>query len=130
MAKQEIKTVKAPEAVGPYSQAVRAGRLVFLSGQIPIDPSTGGLVTGSIAEQARRVLSNLQMVVEEAGGRLDDIVKTTVYMTDLAKFGEVNEVYAGFFNKPFPARATVEVSGLPKGVDVEIDAVAVFGDED
>jgi reactive intermediate/imine deaminase len=130
MAKEEIKTVKAPEAIGPYSQAVKAGRTVFLSGQIPIDPATGEVITGTIADQARRVLSNLQMVVEQAGGCLDDIVKTTVYMTDLARFGEVNEVYAGFFNKPFPARATVEVSGLPKGVDVEIDAIAVFMDED
>lgn len=130
MAKQEIKTAKAPEAIGPYSQAVKAGRLIFLSGQIPIDPATGEPVTGSIAGQARQVLSNLRMVMEQAGGCLDDVVKTTVYMTDLAKFGEVNEVYAGFFNRPFPARATVEVSGLPKGVGVEIDAIAVLKDEE
>ena len=128
MEKEQVITDRAPEAIGPYSQAVKIGRFVFLSGQIPIDPATGDLVTGSIAEQARQVLTNLKAVVEESGATMNDIVKTTVYITDILLFGDVNEVYADFFRKPYPARATVEVSGLPRGVDIEIDAVAVVGD--
>lgn len=129
MEKEEIKTDRAPEAIGPYSQAVRIGRSVFLSGQIPIDPATGDLVLGSVAEQARQVLKNLKAVVEESGATMNDVVKTTVYITDIHLFGDVNEVYADFFTKPYPARATVQVSGLPKGVDVEIDAYVVVGDD-
>jgi len=128
MEKEEVVTDRAPEAIGPYSQGVKIGRYVFLSGQIPIDPATGDLVTGSIAEQARQVLTNLKAVVEESGATMNDIVKTTVYITDILLFGDVNEVYADFFRKPYPARATVQVSGLPRGVDIEIDAVAVVGD--
>jgi 2-iminobutanoate/2-iminopropanoate deaminase len=128
MEKEQVITDRAPEAIGPYSQGVKIGRYVFLSGQIPIDPATGDLVTGSIAEQARQVLTNLKAVVEESGATMNDIVKTTVYITDILLFGDVNEVYADFFRKPYPARATVEVSGLPRGVDIEIDAVAVVGD--
>jgi len=128
MEKEEVVTDRAPEAIGPYSQGVKIGRYVFLSGQIPIDPATGDLVTGSVAEQARQVLTNLKAVVEESGATMNDIVKTTVYITDILLFGDVNEVYADFFRKPYPARATVVVSGLPRGVDIEIDAVAVVGD--
>ena len=128
MEKEQVITDRAPEAIGPYSQGVKIGRYVFLSGQIPIDPATGDLVTGSIAEQARQVLTNLKAVVEESGATMNDIVKTTVYITDILLFGDVNEVYADFFRKPYPARATVQVSGLPRGVDIEIDAVAVVGD--
>ena len=128
MEKEQVITDRAPEAIGPYSQGVKIGRYVFLSGQIPIDPATGDLVTGSVAEQARQVLTNLKAVVEESGATMNDIVKTTVYITDILLFGDVNEVYADFFRKPYPARATVQVSGLPRGVDIEIDAVAVVGD--
>lgn len=129
MEKEEIRTAHAPEAIGPYSQAIRIGRHVFLSGQIPIDPATGDLVLGSVAEQARQVLKNLKAVVEESGATMNDVVKTTVYITDILLFADVNEVYAEFFTKPYPARATVQVSGLPKGVDVEIDAYVVVGDD-
>ncbi|MFQ5736487.1 MAG: RidA family protein [Thermodesulfobacteriota bacterium] len=126
--KEEVRTQRAPEAIGPYSQAVSIGRYVFLSGQIPIDPATGEVETGPVGDQARRVLRNLQAVVEEAGATMNDVVKTTVYLTDLMLFADVNEVYTEFFSKPYPARATVEVSGLPKGADVEIDAIVVIGD--
>ena len=128
MEKEEVRTDRAPEAIGPYSQGVKIGRHVFLSGQIPIDPATGDLVVGSITAQARQVLTNLKAVVEESGASMNDVVKTTVYITDILLFSDVNEVYADFFTKPYPARATVQVSGLPRGVDIEIDAVAVVGD--
>ncbi len=124
MAVKEVKTGDAPGAIGPYSQAVIAGDFLFVSGQIPIIPETGELVAGSSADQARRVLLNLKAVVEGGGGSMQDIVKTTVYLTDLSDFAAVNEVYGEFFTEPYPARATVEVSSLPKGVAVEIDAVA------
>ncbi|CAG1065179.1 aminoacrylate peracid reductase [uncultured bacterium] len=129
MGKKEIKTGKAPKAIGPYSQGVTVGRQLFLSGQIPIDPATGEAVGGSIEEQTRQVLKNLQGVLEEAGASMDDVVKTTVYMKDLSAFGEMNAVYGEFFTAPYPARATVEVSGLPKGVGVEIDAIAVIDEK-
>ena len=128
MEKEQVATDRAPEAIGPYSQAVKIGGFIFLSGQIPIDPATGELVVGPVAGQARRVLTNIKAVVEESGATMNDIVKTTVYITDILLFSDVNEVYADFFSKPYPARATVEVSGLPKGVDIEIDAIAVIGD--
>jgi len=127
MAKEKISTAKAPEAIGPYSQGVASGGLLFLSGQIPIDPATGEVERGGIEAEARRVLTNLKAVLEAAGSGLDDVVKTTVYLTDLAGFAEVNRVYGEFFSEPYPARATVEVSGLPKGVGVEMDLVAVVG---
>jgi len=127
MAKEKISTEKAPEAIGPYSQGVASGGLLFLSGQIPIDPATGEVERGGIEAEARRVLTNLKAVLEAAGSGLDDVVKTTVYLTDLAGFAEVNRVYGEFFSEPYPARATVEVSGLPKGVGVEMDLVAVVG---
>lgn len=129
MKKLEIRTSKAPEAIGPYSQGIRAGRQIFLSGQIPIDPSTGAVAGGTIEEQTRQVLKNLQAVLESEGATLDDVVKTTVYLTDLSAFAAMNSVYGEFFKAPYPARATVGVSALPKGVGVEIDAIAVTGDE-
>jgi 2-iminobutanoate/2-iminopropanoate deaminase len=124
VAKTIHSTEKAPAAIGPYSQAVSAGGWLYLSGQIPIDPASGDLVTGSVAEQSRRVLDNLKAVVEAAGGGLADVVKVTVYLTDLGTFGEMNEVYAAFFSENPPARACVEVARLPKDVSVEMDAVA------
>jgi len=129
MNKFEIRTPKAPEAIGPYSQGIRSGRHIFLSGQIPLDPSTGTVVSGSIEDQTRQVLRNLQAVLESEGATLDDVVKTTVYLTDLSAFAAMNSVYGEFFKAPYPARATVGVSALPKGVGVEIDVMAVTGDE-
>ena len=122
--KEAISTSEAPAAIGPYSQAVSAGGFLFLSGQIPIEPTTGETVTGSVSIQTRRVLENLKAVLEEAGLTTDSVVKTTVYMTDLSEFAAMNEVYAEYFTEPYPARATVEVRALPKGVAVEMDAVA------
>ena len=122
---REIRTAGAPEPVGPYSQAVAWGDLVFLSGQIPIDPETGEMVEGEIEDQARRVLANLEAVLEAAGSSLAQVLKTTVYLTDLSLFPRVNGVYAEHFrDDPAPARATVEVSALPLGAAIEIDAIA------
>lgn len=117
----------APDAVGPYSHAVSAGGLLFCSGQIPLDPESGDLVLGSPGVQARRCLENLEAVCAAAGTRLADAVKITVYLTDIASFAEVNEVYAEFFASSYPARVAVEVSALPKGADVEMDAVVALG---
>jgi 2-iminobutanoate/2-iminopropanoate deaminase len=119
-----IKTDKAPSAVGPYSQAVLADGWLYVSGQIPIDPATGNLVGGSIDEQARRVLENLKAVLEAAGGGLKDVVKTTVYLTNMQDFARVNEIYATYFTSAPPARACVQVAALPKGAAVEIEAIA------
>ncbi len=123
--KQEVKTDKAPQAIGPYSQAIVGGGLVFASGQIPIDPATGELNTGSIEEQTRQVLKNLAAVLEAAGSTLDLVLKTTVFLKDMEEFGRMNQVYGEVFRTPFPARATVQVAGLPRGAQVEIDAVAI-----
>jgi len=125
--KEIVVTAGAPAAIGPYSQAVKAGggRLLFCSGQIPLDPVTGALMTGTAAQQAVRVLDNLKAVVEAAGFSMADVVKTTIYMTDLGAFGEVNKVYESYFPAgSFPARATVQVAALPRGCAVEIDAIA------
>jgi len=127
MTKEEIRSEGAPKAIGPYSQAVRAGGMLFLSGSIPVDPSTGELTGGSVGEQTRRVLTSLGNVLEEAGLDMRHVVKTTVFLKDLKGFKEMNEAYAEFFSEPYPARATVEVSGLPRGALVEIDAIAVTG---
>ncbi|MBI3297709.1 MAG: RidA family protein [Elusimicrobia bacterium] len=125
--KAQITSVVAPAAIGPYSQAIRAGGFVYLSGQVPLDPLTGALVPGGVPEQTQRVLDNLSAVLQAAGLSLSRVVKTTVYMTDLGKFAEMNAVYAKAFRDPAPARATVQVSALPKGAQVEIEAVAWSG---
>jgi 2-iminobutanoate/2-iminopropanoate deaminase len=121
-----VKAPGAPAAIGPYSHAVRAGGLLFCSGQIPLDPATGELVGETPAEQARRCLENLDAVCAAAGATLRDAVRITIYMTGLAAFGEVNEVYASFFADDPPARVTVGVAQLPKGAQVEIDAVVAL----
>ncbi len=124
---KSVETVSAPAPIGPYSQAVVHGGLVFASGQIPIDPATGALVEGSIEAQTERVIRNLAAVLEAAGSDLDRVLKTTVYVTDLALFARVNEVYARHFgDAPSPARATVEVAALPLGALVEMDAIAAL----
>lgn len=122
-----ISTGGAPAAIGPYSQAVVAGGLVFVSGQIPLDPATGELVPGGAGAQAGRALASLRAVLEAAGSGLDRVVKTTVFLTDLADFAAVNAVYSGFFPADPPARATVQVAALPRGAAVEIEAVALAG---
>jgi len=127
MTKQIIATEKTPPAIGPYSQAARAGDLLFCSGQIPMDPETGELVTGEIGAQTERVLKNIQAVLEAAGAGLDNVVRCTVFLADMNDFAAMNEVYGRFFEKDPPARATVEVSRLPKDVGVEIAAVAYLG---
>ena len=122
--KQIIATDQAPRAIGPYSQAVRAGNLVFASGQIPIDPATGQFIAGGIAEQTEQVLHNLAAVFESAGVRLNQVVKTTVFLTDMEDFAAMNEVYARFFADQPPARATVQAARLPRDAKVEIEAIA------
>jgi reactive intermediate/imine deaminase len=119
-----ITTKDAPAAIGPYSQAVRAGGYVFLSGQIPLDPVTGQMVQGDVAAQADRVLKNLQAILAAAGSGFADVVRTTIYLVDMAHFSTVNEVYARYFVAPYPARVTVQVAALPRGALVEIDAIA------
>jgi reactive intermediate/imine deaminase len=126
MPRQIIRTDKAPRAIGPYSQAVRAGDTVYLSGQIPLDPATGELVAGDISVQTQRVFDNLRAVCEAAGGSLAKLVRVGIYLTDLKNFAAVNAVMAEYCKEPYPARSTVEVSGLPRGAEVEIDAVLVL----
>lgn len=126
MSRQIIRTDHAPKAIGPYSQAVRAGDTVYLSGQIPLNPATGELVTGDITVQTQRVFENLRAVCEAAGGSLAKLVRVGIYLTDLKNFAAVNAVMAEFCKEPYPARSTVEVSGLPRGAEVEIDAVLVL----
>ena len=123
--RERIQTDNAPAAIGPYSQAIKAGGFVFVSGQIPIDPQTGQFVPGGIAEQTERVLKNLAAVLEAAGSSLERVVKTTVFLADMKEFPGMNEVYATFFSGPPPARATVAVAGLPRDARVEIEAVAL-----
>ena len=123
MPKEIISTTNAPQAIGPYSQAVKTNNLMFISGQIPMDPSTGNLVEGSIEDEANQVLKNLKSICEAAGYSLDDAVKITIFLTDLGNFAVVNDVMKEHFSEPYPARATVEVSGLPLGVNVEIEAI-------
>ncbi len=125
---RSVETDKAPAAIGPYSQAIRAGDLVFASGQIALDPTSGEIPAGiSIGEETERVMRNLMAVLEAAGCLPVHVVKTTIYLVDLGSFQEVNRIYGGFFGSPAPARATVQVSALPKGARVEIDAVAYRG---
>jgi 2-iminobutanoate/2-iminopropanoate deaminase len=119
-----VLTDKAPKPIGPYSQAVKVGSFVFSSGQIPIDPATGALVTGGIERETEQVFANLDAVLAAAGTSLERAVKTTVFLTDMGLFSRVNEVYARHFKEPFPARSTVQVAALPKGVAVEIEVIA------
>lgn len=125
MQKEIIRTDNAPAAIGPYSQAIKAGGFIFLSGQIPLDPATGNVVEGGIKEQTERVMTNLEAVLNAAGTDMEAVVKTTIYLTNLSDFPTVNEIYGNYFRENPPARATVEVSSLPKGVSVEIEAVAL-----
>jgi len=125
MTKQVITTADAPAAIGPYSQAIRVGNLVFTSGQIPLHPQTGDIVGETAAAQARQVLQNLQAVLQAAGASLQQVVKTTIFLTDLSQFAAVNAVYAEFFPENLPARSTVQVAALPRGVQVEIEAIAI-----
>ena len=124
--KQAVSSPDAPKAIGPYSQAVRAGQLLFLSGQVPLDPATGEIVSGDIAEQTRRVFENLAAVLKAGGRSLSDVVRTTVFLADMNDFAEVNKVYGSYFSEPYPARATVQVARLPKDARVEIDLIASY----
>ena len=119
-----ISTIKAPAAIGPYSQAIQVGNLVYTSGQIPIDPATGAIVEGGIKEQTRQSLTNVKAILESAGLTMSNVVKTTVFMADMNDFAEMNSVYAEFFAEPYPARSAVAVKTLPKGALVEIEVIA------
>lgn len=127
MTKQAISTPAAPAAIGPYSQAIRAGGTVYLSGQIGLDPASGQLVEGGVDVQAHRAFRNLSAVAEAAGGSLAQCVKLTLFLTDLADFAQVNEIMKQYFSQPFPARSTVGVSSLPRGAQFEVEAVMVTG---
>lgn len=122
--KTAVSSAGAPKAIGPYSQAVRAGQLVFLSGQVPMDPATGNLVDGDIAAQTRRVFENLSNVLAAAGLSFAHVVRTTVFLADMNDFAAMNQVYATYFSEPYPARSTVQVARLPKDARVEIDVIA------
>ena len=122
--KQVISTPKAPAAIGPYSQAIRVGNLIYTSGQIPINPATGSFVEGGIKEQTRQSLTNVKAILEEAGTSMANVIKTTVFMADMADFADMNGIYAEFFAEPFPARSAVAVKTLPKGALVEIEVIA------
>lgn len=124
--RKAVATGGAPEAIGPYSQAVRIGNLLFCSGQIPLDPATGELVTGDIAAQTHRVFANLKAVLDAAGAGFDAVARTTVYLADMADFGVMNQVYAQYFTHPAPARSTIQAAALPKNARVEIDVIAVL----
>jgi len=121
--KKQVNTSSAPEAIGPYSQGVISGNLLFVSGQIPLNPADGSLVSDSLESQANQVFQNLRAIIQEAGTSFEHVLKLTIYLTDLANFAAVNKVMENYFNEPYPARATVEVSRLPKDVEVEIDAI-------
>lgn len=123
--KEAVYTDKAPRPVGPYSQAIVASGFVFVSGQIPLDPETGRLVEGSFEDKVRRVMDNIKAILEAAGLTMDDIVKVTVYLRDIGKFSEFNRVYSEYFRSPPPARVVVEVSNLPLGADIEVEAIAL-----
>jgi 2-iminobutanoate/2-iminopropanoate deaminase len=122
-----VSTGSAPKALGPYSQAIRAGQFVFVSGQLPIDPATGELVQGSIGEQTRRVLMNIGEILKAAGSSLQQVARTTVYLADLGDFSAMNEVYATLFAAPQPARSTIEAARLPRDARIEIDVIAFLG---
>jgi 2-iminobutanoate/2-iminopropanoate deaminase len=122
--REAVSTTHAPAAIGPYSQAIRSGNLLFVSGQIPLDPATGSLVSGGIADQTERVLKNLGAILEAAGVSFDRVVKTTVYLADMSEFGAMNEIYGKYFPAPAPARATIQAARLPRDVRIEIDLIA------
>lgn len=122
--RQAVSSESAPRAIGPYSQAIRAGSLLFVSGQIPLDPATGAMVDGDIAAQTHRVFANLKAILEAAGGSFEHVVRTTVYLADMNDFATVNEIYGTYFSSPAPARATVQAARLPKDARVEIDVIA------
>ncbi len=126
MPKQTVSSDKAPKAIGPYSPAVRAGQLLFVSGQVALDPATGNMVDGGIAEQTRRVLDNLGALLTAGGRSFADVVRTTIFLADMNDFAAVNEIYGQYFKEPYPARATVQVARLPKDARVEIDVVASY----
>ena len=125
--RQAVSSESAPKAIGPYSQGVRAGSLLFVSGQIPLDPATGALVAGDIATQTHRVFANLKAILEAGGASLDSVVRATVYLADMNDFGAMNEVYGTYFSNPAPARATIQAARLPKDARVEIDVIASVG---
>ena len=122
--REAISSADAPKAIGPYSQAIKAGSLLFVSGQIPLDPKTGGMVEGDVAAQTHRVFANLRAILEAAGATFDNVVRTTVYLADMNDFAVVNEVYGTYFSSPAPARATVQAARLPRDARVEIDLIA------
>ena len=124
--KQAISSPNAPKAIGPYSPAVRAGQLLFVSGQVPLDPATGQMVEGGIADQTRRVLDNIGALLKAADRSFADVVRTTIFLADMNDFGAVNEIYGQYFSEPYPARATVQVARLPKDARVEIDVIASY----
>lgn len=126
MKKQVVHTAKAPAAIGPYSHGVRAGDFLFVSGQLPIDPATGKMIDGDIGELTARCIENVAAILEEAGGDLSSVVKVTIYTTDLGKFSQINQAYGAYFREDHPARAVVEVKGLPLGSPVEMDAIALL----
>ena len=126
MSKQIINTTNAPAPIGPYNQAVKAGDLLFVSGQIPIDPATNNLIEGSIKEEAHQVMKNLRAILDEAKITFEHIVKTTIFLSDMSLFADVNEVYGSYFKDNYPARETVAVKGLPKNVNVEISVIATL----
>jgi 2-iminobutanoate/2-iminopropanoate deaminase len=125
--KEIVSTENAPSAIGPYSQAIKTGNMIFCSGQIPLDPKTGEFVSDQIAEQTEQVLKNLSAVLEAAGSNLNNVVKTTVFLSDMNDFAAMNKVYAEFFNENKPARATVQAARLPRDARVEIDCIALIG---
>ncbi len=124
--KKPVQTTKAPAAIGPYSQGIISGNLLFISGQLPLNPENGRLIDGTITEQTEQILKNMSAIVEEAGCRLSNVVKTTIFLKDLKDFNEVNTAYAAFFNDCPPARSTIQVAGLPLDARIEIEAVAAL----
>jgi 2-iminobutanoate/2-iminopropanoate deaminase len=124
--KQAVSSPHAPKAIGPYSPAIRAGQLLFVSGQVPLDPATGQMVAGGIAEQTRRVLDNIGALLTAGDRSFADVVRTTIFLADMNDFGTVNEIYGQYFSEPYPARATVQVARLPKDARVEIDVIASY----
>ncbi|UCG80901.1 MAG: RidA family protein [Desulfobacterales bacterium] len=126
MSKVTVSTNKAPRAIGPYSQAVKAKHFLFVSGQLPMDPNSGSLVEGSIQDKTSRTIENIKAILEEAGTSLESVVKTTIYLTDISQFSAVNEIYSMYFSNLFPARSTIQIAGLPMGSPIEIEVIALI----